>query len=63
MISGGNKYNFKCRLFLAINTLSNVVFSLVFQSYALGIALCLPIFAKITTMIPEEKKKPDAHHH
>jgi hypothetical protein len=37
----------------------------VFKAYALGIGLCLPIFAKITTMIPEPKAKPDAtaHHH
>jgi hypothetical protein len=35
----------------------------VFKAYALGLVLCLPIFAKITASIPEEKKKPGAGHH
>jgi hypothetical protein len=34
----------------------------VFKAYALGMVVCLPIFYKITVSIPEEKKKPDAHH-
>jgi hypothetical protein len=32
------------------------------KAYALGMVVCLPIFYKITVSIPEEKKKPDAHH-
>ena len=32
-----------------------------FQSYAIGLVLTLPLFAKITASIPEPKKKEAAH--